>query len=941
MDLSVIIIFHNNQREAQRSLFALSKKYQKNIEGLDYEVLCVDSNSSEPLNPDNFKDLGDQFKFHRFTTDNPSPADAMQFGIDQAQSEHLCIMIDGAHIITPNVFNYFRKISSFDPSYFIYTHPFHLGEYYQNDNMMHYGYNQEVEDKLLEAVNWKEDGYALFDISNYGQSNGPFMANIFESNCLFISKTNLKHIGGLNTKFVTKGGGFINLDLFKRCVENHALKTTALLGEASFHQFHGGTSTNAKRESLIQLTFRKEYAEIIGKPYSGPIYNPSLYGAIINNSLKKHVPNYGRLVTNISQQGESGVSISILDYLNEIFPFKEEFYIQNINLSSLSYRDDKVKDLVEKLQKINPYNIKVLDVVAKNHFNQGEDDSAIETLNQILELDPHHINSHFQFVKYYTKNDNTEKAQKHLSIIKTLEDNTINAKTRLAVGLFCVTNDLIGDAEMFLTQGEKFKDSLDYLMLKILIAQKKNQPILESDYIERIENIRILNESMPKLINLAKILIRNKLPQLGLSIVDKVETNFRETQETCYIRGKYLFDINKFKEASVVLKRGQYHRGLNKTKGKIAYLLSQINKDFNTSNFLHFSRTAYNLSPTLKHALNYNQALFNMQSYTKSITILEKALSKNPNKADHIKKLITKSSKKIFDIDLLKKYSNLNIDELLQLRGPQSSPMIFTHIQKCGGSSLRRLIANAALYSNISKDNVHIPGELGLGPNNNLIKYDDQQIEELAKKKVTILADHSSFNSEKVKKIVPDYENAFNLTFFRRPKSRIVSCYYYFYFNKLFAHNNDYSQILINDLSPKLLNNFLNENANVATAFIAGKNWAPDLLSVEKEDLDTAKDNLHKFQFFGFTEAAEISIKVFHKVKPEWFLIPDKNLPVINKGGEVLKERTPSEAIQNKILKRNKLDIQLYNYALKLFIQKFKSLLNKSEIEKIRSLKIE
>ena len=47
--LSVVVIFHDMQREAERTLFTLSRAYQRDLDDLTYEVLAVDSGSSEPL----------------------------------------------------------------------------------------------------------------------------------------------------------------------------------------------------------------------------------------------------------------------------------------------------------------------------------------------------------------------------------------------------------------------------------------------------------------------------------------------------------------------------------------------------------------------------------------------------------------------------------------------------------------------------------------------------------------------------------------------------------------------------------------------------------------------------------------------------------------------------------------------------------------------------
>ena len=49
MKLSVILIAYNMQREIPRTLQSLAPSYQQGMEEVDYEVLVLDNNSSEPL----------------------------------------------------------------------------------------------------------------------------------------------------------------------------------------------------------------------------------------------------------------------------------------------------------------------------------------------------------------------------------------------------------------------------------------------------------------------------------------------------------------------------------------------------------------------------------------------------------------------------------------------------------------------------------------------------------------------------------------------------------------------------------------------------------------------------------------------------------------------------------------------------------------------------
>ena len=65
-----------------------------------------------------------------------------------------------------------------------------------------------------------------------------------ESNCLFLPAELNRRIGGFDEGFDEPGAGLANLDIFSRAIDAASGPLVALLGEASFHQFHEGTTTN-------------------------------------------------------------------------------------------------------------------------------------------------------------------------------------------------------------------------------------------------------------------------------------------------------------------------------------------------------------------------------------------------------------------------------------------------------------------------------------------------------------------------------------------------------------------------------------------------------------------------------------------------------------------------------------------------------------------------
>jgi glycosyl transferase family 2 len=264
MDLTVIINFFNMQREAKRTLATLSARYQRGCDDINYEVIAIDHGSSEPLDPNLVASAGGNFRYRYLETDSASPCRALNAAVDDAASEFVLVSIDGARMFSPGVIaQCFAAADRFDHP-FVFGLNAHIGSKKQFQ-LLDEGYTQADEDALLEAVDWREDGYRLFDISCLGNpaanDSGPN-----ESNVVFLRKADFKAVGGYNPAFESPGGGFASIDLFKRLIESPGIDPILIVGEATFHQMHGGAVTGAqgaaRKERMAAM--RREYAEITG-----------------------------------------------------------------------------------------------------------------------------------------------------------------------------------------------------------------------------------------------------------------------------------------------------------------------------------------------------------------------------------------------------------------------------------------------------------------------------------------------------------------------------------------------------------------------------------------------------------------------------------------------------------------------------------------------------
>ena len=122
------------------------------------------------------------------------------------------------------------------------TQQWYVGPGQQNESMLH-GYDQKYEDRLFESIRWPSDGYRLFDIGHFiGERD--WFDGLWESNCMFVPRKILEQIGGMDESFTMPGGEYANLDLYERVASAPDVVLVSLLGEGSFHQLHGGTTTN-------------------------------------------------------------------------------------------------------------------------------------------------------------------------------------------------------------------------------------------------------------------------------------------------------------------------------------------------------------------------------------------------------------------------------------------------------------------------------------------------------------------------------------------------------------------------------------------------------------------------------------------------------------------------------------------------------------------------
>jgi hypothetical protein len=276
--ISVVVVVYRMAREAPRTLLSLTSRYQ-GVAGRDYEVIVVENRSEQMLSAHQVRRYGRQFRYFVNPVRSRSPAQALNFGARKARGHHLLLLIDGARILSPGILRRTLTAQRLYEEPVVATLAWHLGPDNQARSI-HNGYCQQVEDQLLATVNWQEDGYQLFTVSSLaGSCSMSWFFPILESNCIAMSRAHFERLDGYCEDFLTDGGGFVNLDFYKRALADPHRPLVLLLGEGTFHQFHGGAATNRQDDRPLQV-FRQEYERLRGQPFAAPQGQPVFLGAM-------------------------------------------------------------------------------------------------------------------------------------------------------------------------------------------------------------------------------------------------------------------------------------------------------------------------------------------------------------------------------------------------------------------------------------------------------------------------------------------------------------------------------------------------------------------------------------------------------------------------------------------------------------------------------------
>ena len=280
--LSIVVVGYDMDRELPRTLFSLGSDFQRGIEADDYEVIVVDNGSPSPV-PNRWADaFAGNLRIERLDPAPQSPVRAANHGLACARGDLIGLLVDGARLASPGLLAGARRAASMATRPVITAPAVHLGDA-THMRAVERGYDQAVEDELLAGCGWEQDGYCLFAISTPAGSSGRgLFGPMGESSSLFASRQIWDELAGMDEGFVLPGGGLANHDLYLRACSRPDVELIVMLGEGTFHQYHGGAATS---RTFSWDEMQADYENVRGTPHRPPTNNPLFVGHLPRSAL--------------------------------------------------------------------------------------------------------------------------------------------------------------------------------------------------------------------------------------------------------------------------------------------------------------------------------------------------------------------------------------------------------------------------------------------------------------------------------------------------------------------------------------------------------------------------------------------------------------------------------------------------------------------------------
>ncbi|NHK29503.1 glycosyltransferase family 2 protein [Parvularcula flava] len=292
--ISIVIVAYDMAREIPRTVASFLPPYQICVSATDIEIIVVENGSPSPVAQETIAGWPANVRYMMADPVTTTPATALNQGIAAARGDYICAVIDGARMASPGLLKYTMQATGLAAEPAVATVGCHIG-YKLQAVAVKEGYCQAIEDEMLAAIDWQNNGYDLFNISCFGGSApSGWLGNLAESNAITLSRRMMAELGGFDERFDIPGGGIVNLDFFRRAVEHPDTTYMLVMGEATFHQYHGGVTTSrpvarADAETPGLSTWQRyarQYRQITGKAWAVPTVEPVMIGGFTPQGRK-------------------------------------------------------------------------------------------------------------------------------------------------------------------------------------------------------------------------------------------------------------------------------------------------------------------------------------------------------------------------------------------------------------------------------------------------------------------------------------------------------------------------------------------------------------------------------------------------------------------------------------------------------------------------------
>ncbi|WP_226583484.1 hypothetical protein [Acuticoccus sediminis] len=277
--ISVVVIGYRMRRELPRTILSLSPAYQR-LGPQHYEILLSEMPSDEMLREEDMAGFPPNLVYAAERENLPLSV-AVNRAVRRTRGTHVLICVDGARIVSPALLQRCRQVLRLHPTGVLATHGMHLGVRPQQIAVPDGTHSAGIEDALLEGIEFPNRPYHLFSIACWaGSSRHGWFGPMAESCALMVAREHFEELGGYDEAVTTPGGGLANSDFYTRAISDTRRPLFIPLGEATFHQHHGGTTTSAQVRGAwgaLKASFEAE----TGRPFVlAPERNPQYIGAL-------------------------------------------------------------------------------------------------------------------------------------------------------------------------------------------------------------------------------------------------------------------------------------------------------------------------------------------------------------------------------------------------------------------------------------------------------------------------------------------------------------------------------------------------------------------------------------------------------------------------------------------------------------------------------------